>query len=80
MFWDRIQQKGIEKQQLINDFHFELRNNIYENENIIDYDIVDYIKYKDIYFSNNIEIHITVELRIVLFINNIDIFLLVRKQ
>lgn len=47
LFWDRMAQKGIDQKTVFNGFHSELRDYLYKNEKIIDYDVLDYVKFQE---------------------------------
>lgn len=74
-FWNKMQDKGIDKTKFYNNFNYELQkyyyNNSIENENVIDYDIIDYNNFEE--FNNrkqNMCIKLEVSIRVIRFINN----------
>lgn len=73
-FWNRMIKNGINKKTFFNNFNYELQEYYYsnaKNNNVIDYDIIDYLEYKDYYNNKNILcIDVIVNIRIVELINN----------
>lgn len=65
MFWSGMQQKGIDKKKLFNNFIYELSNLLYENPKIIDYNIVDYVKLTELLEEEGMRVSITVNMRLV---------------
>ena len=66
-FWDRV---NIDKKIFFNNLNYEVRKDYYMNEDIIDYDVLDYIDFKDYKKDNILYIEVTAEVRIVSFNNN----------
>ena len=66
-FWDRTK---IDKKIFFNNLNYEVRKYYYMNENIIDYDVLDYIDFKDYKKDNNLYVEVTAEIRIVRLENN----------
>lgn len=61
-FW---KETGIDKKKFFNNFNFELRKYFYEKEEIIDYDILDYLSFKEIKKGENREIEVKIEVRLI---------------
>ncbi len=74
-FWNRMKEKNIDALTFYNNFNYELQDYYYgslsEDDNIIDYDIIDYHSFNDSLDSNNfLNIEVCVSIRIVRLINN----------
>lgn len=61
-FWNRIK---IDKKSFFNNFNFELRKYYYSKNDIIDFDVLDYIEFYDFEKDNNKYINVKAEIRIV---------------
>lgn len=70
-FWEKMKSLGVNKNNFFNNFNYELRKFYFgdENNNIIDYDIIDYMSFKENVKNNIIEVDVTVKIRLVSFIN-----------
>lgn len=66
-FWNRTK---IDKKTFFNNLNYEVRKNYYMNENIIDYDVLDYIKFKEYIRKNKLHVEVIAEVRIVSIIDN----------
>lgn len=66
-FWNKIK---IDKKIFFNNLNYEVRKYYYANENIIDYDVLDYINFKDYFKDNKLYVEVTAEVRIISIINN----------
>lgn len=66
-FWNRTQ---IDKKIFFNNLNYEIRNLYYSKDNIIDYDIIDYIDFKEYTKDNKLHVKIKVEVRIMYLKNN----------
>lgn len=66
-FWKRT---GIDKKIFFNNLNYEISKKYYMNENIIDYDILDYIEFKDYEKNDKVYVEVIAEVRIVYFENN----------
>lgn len=66
-FWKRT---NINKGAFFNNLNYELRNKYYKQDNIIDYDILDYLSFKE--YTKNNELYVTVKLdiRLISYENN----------
>jgi len=73
-FWERMRSKGIDKKTFFNNFNYELQQFFYNDKNennIIDYDIVDYIKLNEITDENdNFYIEVVVRIRVISYQDN----------
>ncbi len=83
-FWNRTK---IDKKTFFNNLNYELRKYYCSNSNIIDYDILDYIEFKDFAKDDKLYVKVKVEVRKVFFENNKikskyndDIFILKRHD
>ena len=65
-FWNRTK---IDKKKFYNNFNYELRNKYYKDGNIIDYDIIDYIDFKEYTKNDKYYVKVKVDIRIVYFNN-----------
>lgn len=61
-FWEQMKQRGIQRERLLNQFHINLRNSLYQDETLIDYNIIDYESFACVQPAT---IKITVLLRLV---------------
>ena len=66
-FWERT---GIDKKKFFNNLNYELRQYYYNLDNIVDYDIIDIISYKDYRKNNKLYVDIVIDVRLVLYKNN----------
>ncbi|MBQ9072062.1 MAG: hypothetical protein IJY25_02780 [Bacilli bacterium] len=66
-FWNRT---NIDKKTFFNNLNYEVRKDYYTNENIIDYDVLDYIEFKDYKKDDKLYVEVTAEVRVVSFDNN----------
>lgn len=73
-FWVSMSKKNIDKLKFYNNLNFELQNyyygNIEKNQNVIDYDIVDYNNFKYYLENNKTYIQVNVNIRVVRIIKN----------
>lgn len=65
-FWQRTK---INKKTIFNNLNYEIRKKYYSKENIIDYDILDYTKFKDYEVNRVLYVDVTADLRIVTYEN-----------
>lgn len=66
-FWNKTK---IDKKKFFNNLNYEVRKYYYNKSNVIDYDILDYIKFKN-YVKNNINyVEVCADVRIIYFENN----------
>lgn len=65
-FWQRTK---INKKTFFNNLNYEIRKKYYSKENIIDYDILDYTKFKDYEVNGVLYVDVTADLRIVTYEN-----------
>ena len=65
-FWNRI---NIDKKNFFNNFNYEVRKYYYSKENIIDFDVLDYLEFSDSRDNDNQYIKVRVEIRLVYFEN-----------
>lgn len=65
-FWQRTK---INKKTFFNNLNYEIRKKYYSKENIIDYDILDYTKFKDYEVNRVLYVDVTADLRIVTYEN-----------
>ena len=70
-FWSRMSRIGANKSKFFNNFNFELRNLYYSDKykDIIDYDIIDYNKFKEYEKDNKLYVDVNVDIRIARYIN-----------
>ena len=66
-FWNRTQ---IDKKKFFNNLNYEVRKYYYNQENIIDYDVIDYLKFNDFQKEDTLYVEVTAEIRLIYFINN----------
>jgi hypothetical protein len=66
-FWKRT---NIDKKVFFNNLHFELSKYFYNKTDVIDYDILDYTKYRDYEVDDKLTVDVTLRIRIVTFNNN----------
>lgn len=67
LFWERTK---LDKKTFFNNLNFEVRKYYYAKDNIIDYDILDYISFDDYMKDNKLYVKVLAEVRIVSYINN----------
>ena len=69
-FWKKMNDLGIDKVKFFNNINYELRELFYNGEeNIIDFDVIDYDEFKDIKIDNDFYIDVLLDIRIVKYIN-----------
>lgn len=66
-FWDRTK---IDKKIFFNNLNYEVRKDYYMNKDMIDYDVLDYINFKEYEKEGNLYVDVTAEVRIVSINNN----------
>lgn len=66
-FWDRTK---IDKKTFFNNLNYELRKLYYSSNNLIDYDVLDYIEFNDYINEDRLYVDVTAEVRIVRIDNN----------
>lgn len=70
-FWEKMNSLGIDKKSFFNNFNYELQRYYFDNENnIIDYDIVDYLNFDEFVNDKKIEVDVVVRIRLVRFIRD----------
>lgn len=67
-FWNRTK---IDKKTFFNNLNYELEKYYYSKENIIDFDILDYLKFNDFTIKNTKYVKVLVMIRIVIYDNKI---------
>lgn len=65
-FWDRTK---FDKKHFFNNLNYEVRKYYYSQENIIDYDVLDYLEFKDYTEKDNLYVEVTAQVRIVTYEN-----------
>lgn len=65
-FWNRTQ---IDKKTFFNNFNYEVRKYYYSKNNVIDFDVLDYIEFKDYKKQDTQYVKVTAEVRIVYYEN-----------
>lgn len=66
-FWNRTK---IDKKTFYNNFNYEIRKKFYNENNIMDYDLLDYLEFIDIKKDNNLYVKVKCEIRLVYLENN----------
>lgn len=66
-FWDRTK---LDKKTFFNNLNFEVRKYYYSKDNIIDYDILDYLNFEDYVIDNRLYVKVLAEVRKVSYVNN----------
>ncbi len=66
-FWNRTK---FDKKTFFNNLNYEVQKKYYTDNNIIDYDILDYIGFQEYNKNDNLYVKVIVEIRIVYFENN----------
>ena len=66
-FWNNTK---LDKKKFYNNLNYELAKYYFKNDNIIDYDILDYLKFESFNKDNNLFIKVILEIRVIEFINN----------
>lgn len=66
-FWERTK---ISKKSFYNNLNYEIRKKYYSNENIIDYDILDFTSFEEYYEDKQLFVTVTAEVRLVYYQNN----------
>lgn len=72
-FWNRMNSLGVDKNTFFNNINYELKNYYFDdqvNDNIIDYDIIDYLEFDDYQKDNDLYVKVKVSLRTVTYLNN----------
>lgn len=65
-FWKRT---NIDKKKFYNNLNYEVRKKYYGQEDIIDYDILDYLSFKEFYKNNQLYVRVKVEVRLIYYQN-----------
>ena len=65
-FWNRTK---IDKKVFFNNLNYEVRNYYYEKDNIIDYDIIDFLEFNEYIKGNTMYVRVKANVRIVSFMN-----------
>ena len=70
-FWSRLETKKLDKTTFYNNLLYELRELYYSDKykDIIDFDIIDYVEFKDIEKDNKLYVDVSIEIRIVRYDN-----------
>ena len=70
-FWERLEKKNLDKTTFYNNLLYELRELYYNDKykDIIDFDILDYEEFKDIEKDNKLYVEVSIDIRIVRYIN-----------
>lgn len=66
-FWNRTK---IDKKTFFNNLNYEIRKKYYSFDNIVDYDILDYLDFNEFYKDEKLYVNVKVNVRIVYYINN----------
>lgn len=66
-FWNRTK---IDKCKFFNNLNYEINKYYSNEENIIDYDIIDYLSFDDFGKDNNLYVKVTLEMRLIIYKNN----------
>lgn len=66
-FWNRTK---IDKKTFFNNLNYEVRKKYYKNNNIVDYDVLDYLEFKEFTKDNKLYVKVKTDVRIVYFENN----------
>lgn len=66
LFWQRTH---IDKKKFFNNFNYEIRKYYYTKEDVIDYDILDYVSFKDYIKDNRHFIDVQVRIRVIYYID-----------
>lgn len=72
-FWNKMNSLGVDKNTFFNNLNYELKNYYFDdqvNDNIIDYDIIDYLEFDDYQKDNDLYVKVKVSLRTVTYLNN----------
>ncbi len=67
LFWKKTK---LNKKTFFNNLNFEVRKYYYSKNNIIDYDILDFLNFKDFQKDNKLYIEVLAEVRIITYENN----------
>ena len=67
LFWNKV---NFSKKTFFNNLNYEIRKKYYNEKDIIDYDVLDYISYEDYIKDNNLYVKVTADVRIVYYKNN----------
>lgn len=65
-FWKRT---NIDKKLFFNNLNYEIRNQYYSDDRIIDYDILDFLKFEEYYQDNHLFVKVKANVRIVYYIH-----------
>ena len=65
-FWNRTK---IDKKKFFNNVNYELSKHYYANNNIIDYDIIDYLEFKEYISNEEFFVEVRIDIRVVYFLN-----------
>ncbi|MBR4178776.1 MAG: hypothetical protein IKR57_05480 [Bacilli bacterium] len=76
-FWERTK---IDKKVFFNNLNYELSNYYYSKNNIIDYDIIDYIEFNDYKENDKLLVDVIYDVRIVYYENNKIFYKTVRDK
>lgn len=70
-FWKRMEEKNVDKIKFFNNMIYLLRELYYSDKysRVIDFDIIDYDNYQDNYIDNDMFVDVTLDIRIVSFVN-----------
>lgn len=66
-FWNRTK---IDKKTFFNNLNYEVGKKYYKNNDIVDYDILDYLEFKEFIKENKLYVEVKTDVRIVYFENN----------
>lgn len=66
-FWNRTK---IDKKTFFNNLNYEVRKKYYSTDNVIDYDVLDYIGFKDFTKDGKLYVEVAAQVRIVEYSNN----------
>lgn len=65
-FWNRT---ALDKKTFFNNLNYELSKKYYRDNNVIDYDILDYLEFQEFYKNNKLYVKVKIEMRIVYYEN-----------
>ena len=66
-FWNRTK---INKKVFFNNLNYEVRKKYYSSDNIIDYDVIDYLSFEEFKRDNRLYVEVKASVRIVYYENN----------
>lgn len=71
-FWDKVNKMGVNKKTFFNNLNYELQHYYYSEKNsyVIDYDIIDYLDYKEFKHNNKQYIEVKTLVKVIYFIDN----------